>query len=194
MGYTGPRPSGRRPSAGPAASSDAGGSGGCKGLPVHRPAAAFEHLRDRSDAVLEKTGSRPCAFLATLGPPAAHNARAAFARNLLQAGGIETVEAGATATADDVTAAFTAADTPVAVLCGTDALYAERGADTVAALRAAGARHVLLAGRADPPGLDGHLYAGCDALAVLDDAWAVLDEADARDDHAGYDHAAEAVR
>jgi methylmalonyl-CoA mutase len=161
------------------------------GLPVHRPAAAFEYLRDRSDAVLEKTGARPRAFLATLGPLAAHGARAAFARNLLQAGGIETVEAGATATADDVTAAFATADTPVAVLCGSDGLYAERGADTVAALRAAGARHVLLAGRAGPSGLDGHLYAGCDALAVLDDAWVVLD---APHDRVGHDHAAEAVR
>ena len=154
------------------------------GLPVHRPAAAFEHLRDRSDALLEKTGARPSAFLATLGSLAAHGARAAFARNLLQAGGIETVEAGVTATARDVASVFASAHTPVAVLCGTDTLYAERGEDTVVALRAAGARHVLLAGRADTPGLDGHLYAGCDALAVLDDAWAVLDG----------DHTAEAVR
>lgn len=138
------------------------------GLPVHRPAAAFEEFRDRSDARRAETGSRPRAFLATLGPLAAYTARAGFTRNLLAAGGIEAVEAGATESTQDVVAAFADAGTPVAVLCSTDTLYAERAAETVEALRAAGARHVLLAGKSDIPGLDGQLFAGCDALAVID--------------------------
>ena len=96
------------------------------GLPVYRPAAAFEAFRDRSDARLAATGARPRAFLATLGPLAAHAARAAFTRNLLHAGGIDTVDAGPTEGVDDVVAAFRGAGTPVAVLCSTDALYAER--------------------------------------------------------------------
>jgi methylmalonyl-CoA mutase len=151
------------------------GFGGPGGLPVHRPAAPFEALRDRSDAVAAGTGSRPRAFLATLGPPAAYGVRAGFARPLMHAGGIETVEAGPTGTAEEVAAAFTAARTPVAVLCSADAVYAERGADTVAALRAAGARLVLLAGSVAVDGLDGHLAAGADALVVLDAVWAALD-------------------
>jgi methylmalonyl-CoA mutase len=145
------------------------------GLPVHRPAAAFEALRDRSDAVLAATGTRPTAFLATLGPLAAYAARAGFARNLLHAGGIDVVEAGPTQTVDEVVAAFREAGTPVAVLCAPDALYAERATPVVAALRAAGARHVLLAGKARADGLDGHLYTGVDALAVLHGTYAVLD-------------------
>lgn len=138
------------------------------GLPVYRPAAPFEAYRERSDARLAATGRRPRAFLATLGPLAAHAARAGFARNLLNAGGVETEEAGPTDTADEVAKAFAAADTPVAVLCASDALYAERATDAVAALRAAGAGLVLLAGRAEVDGLDGHLAAGGDALAVLE--------------------------
>ena len=138
------------------------------GLPVYRPADAYEAFRDRSDARLADTGSRPRAFLATLGPLAAYTARAGFARNLLQAGGIEPVEAGPTETVSDVTAAYADAGTTVAVLCSTDTLYAERAAETVAALREAGATHVLLAGRSDLDGLDGTLHAGCDALAVID--------------------------
>jgi methylmalonyl-CoA mutase len=155
------------------------------GLPVHQPAAAVESYRDRSDAILAATGARPRAFLATLGPLAAHAARAAFARNLLHAGGVDTVDAGATDAVDDVVAAFAEAGTPVAVLCfpdsgfpdsgSADAVYAERGAATVAALRAAGARHVLLAGSAAVDGLDGHLTAGGDALAALAAVYAVLD-------------------
>jgi methylmalonyl-CoA mutase len=145
------------------------------GLPSFRPAEPFEVFRDRSDAVLEETGSRPRAFLATLGPLAAYTARAGFARNLLQAGGIETPEAGPTETADDVAAAFREAGTPVAVLCSTDPLYADRAAATVEALRAAGARCVLLAGKAEVPGVDGRLAAGCDALAVIESVYRALE-------------------
>lgn len=135
------------------------------GLPLYRPAEAYEEYRDRSDAA----GERPTAFLATLGPLAAYTARAGFARNLLQAGGIADVEAGPTESAEDVVAAY--GGQPVVVLCSTDRLYAERAADTAAALRKAGATRILLAGRGDVDGVDGYLYAGCDALAVIDDVW-----------------------
>jgi methylmalonyl-CoA mutase len=144
------------------------------GLPRFRPAQRYEAFRDRSDVVLADTGARPRAFLATLGPLAAYTARAGFARNLLQAGGIEAPEAGPTESAAEVVAAFREAGTPVAVLCSTDALYAERAAETVAALRDAGARQVLLAGSADVPGLDGRLAAGCDALAVIGSVYEVI--------------------
>ncbi len=138
------------------------------GLPVYRPAAAYEARRDRSDDRLAAaTGSRPRAVLATLGPPAAYTARTGFARNLLQSGGIEAVEGGPTETVDEVRAAFADAGTTVAVLCSTDPIYAERAAETVAALREAGATRVLLAGKGEY-GTDGQLFAGCDALAVID--------------------------
>lgn len=138
------------------------------GLPVYRPAAPFEAYRDRSDAVLDATGARPTAFLATLGPLATYSVRASFARNLLAAGGVDAVEAGPTETAEAVAAAWGQSAAPVAVLCSSDALYAERGEATAAALRAAGARRILVAGKVDVPGVDGQLFAGCDALAVID--------------------------
>jgi len=138
------------------------------GLPVYRPAAPFEAYRDRSDAVAAATGARPTAFLATLGPLASYSTRASFARNLLAAGGIDAVEAGPTESAEEVAAAWEQSRVPVAVLCSSDGLYAERGEATAAALRAAGARRILVAGRVDVPGVDGQLYAGCDALAVID--------------------------
>ena len=97
-----------------------------------------------------------------------YSTRASFARNLLAAGGIDAVEAGPTESAEAVAAAWEQSRVPVAVLCSSDALYAERGEATAAALRAAGARRILVAGRVDVPGIDGQLYAGCDALAVID--------------------------
>jgi methylmalonyl-CoA mutase len=138
------------------------------GLPRFRPAEPYEAFRDRSDAVLAQTGSRPRAFLATLGPLAAYTTRAGFARNLLQAGGIETPEAGPTETTEDVVEAFRQAGTPVAVLCSADAYYSDRAEDVAAALRAAGARYVLLAGTADVAGVDASIAAGCDAPAVIE--------------------------
>jgi methylmalonyl-CoA mutase len=46
-------------------------------------------------------------------------------------------------------------------------------------LREAGARRILLAGRPpeDVPGVDGYLYAGCDAPAVIDDVYRALEAA-----------------
>ena len=148
---------------------------GRTGLPLYRPAAPYEELRDRSDAVLADTGARPQAFLATLGPLAAFTARAGFARNLLQAGGVEPVEAGPTESVDDVVAAYRDAHTPVAVLCSTDDLYAERAAETAAALRAAGATTILLAGKGTFDGVDATFAAGGDALATLAMVWTALE-------------------
>ncbi|MBB5895317.1 methylmalonyl-CoA mutase family protein [Kutzneria kofuensis] len=129
------------------------------GLPKVRYAQAFEELRDRSDAQLAETGSRPQVFLATIGPVAVHTARSTFAANLFNAGGIETP-------------AGSVGDFPggVACVCSSDKLYAEEAAAAVAALKEAGATHVFLAGSpkkwADT-GADAFVFAGCDALSVL---------------------------
>ncbi len=134
------------------------------GLPRHRYAEAFEALRDRSDA----QPTRPRVFLATLGPVAAHTARASFAANLFQAGGIEAINPGAPEGLDELVAEFRASDTKVACLCGSNTSYAEEAADIAKALKEAGATSVLLAGKpGDHPGVTGYLYAGCDALEVL---------------------------
>lgn len=141
---------------------------------VRRYAADFEALRDRSDAYLARTGSRPAAVLLPLGPLAEHNIRTTFAANLLAAGGIEAVNPG-TVAADGVAAALGEAGTAeVAILCGTDARYGEEVADVVAAARAAGAGHILMAGpekavaEADPKP-DGYVTAKIDAVSVLSD-------------------------
>jgi methylmalonyl-CoA mutase len=124
-------------------------------LPRIRYAEEFEALRECSDAAPQ----RPRIFLATLGPLAAHSARAAFAANLFQAGGVDCIRG----TVEE----YRAAETPVACMCGSDKLYAEEADAAAAALRAAGARQIWLAGKADVAGVDGKLFTGCDALAVL---------------------------
>lgn len=122
-------------------------------LPQVRYAQDFEALRDRTDALAQ----RPRVYLATLGPLAAHSARAGFAANLFQAAGLACV----TGPVEEYDG------TPVACLCSSDTLYADEAAAAAAALKAAGARHVWLAGKGAYDGVDGTLFAGCDALAVL---------------------------
>lgn len=124
---------------------------------VRRYGASFEALRDRP-------ADRPV-FLATLGGVADHTVRASFARNLLAAGGIRADEAGPTAGLDDLLAAY--AGQPVGCLAGSDAAYAEWGGAAVAALRRAGARWVVVAGKAPALGADDCFAVGDDALEFL---------------------------
>jgi methylmalonyl-CoA mutase len=151
------------------------------GLPRVRRAAAFESLRSRSDSILAATGARPRIALVTLGSAATSTARSTFAANLFQAGGIETVlsdGAGGSKTEPPslaaLTAGFAAAGTAAACICSSDALYAQYAGQAAAALKAAGARFVLLAGRPgdhreayQAAGVDEFAYVGCDALSVL---------------------------
>ncbi|MDS0135221.1 MULTISPECIES: methylmalonyl-CoA mutase family protein [unclassified Amycolatopsis] len=138
------------------------------GLPRHRYAEGFEALRDASDAYLASHGSRPKIFLATLGPVAAHTTRAGFAANLFQAGGIEAVNPGAT---DDLPGAFAASGARIACLCGTDDAYAAQAAEVAKSL---GAEYVLLAGKGTYDGVDANVFAGCNALEVLEGLHAKL--------------------
>jgi methylmalonyl-CoA mutase len=124
------------------------------GLPRVRAAQEFEELRDRA------AGGR--VYLATIGPIAKHTARASFASNLFQAGGLETPSG-------DGVEGFAEAGTTVACICGTDKDYAASAAGLAEQLRQAGATQVWLAGKPDLDidGVDGYVFAGCDALAAL---------------------------
>ena len=135
-----------------------------------RPDAPFRHAR-HYDWAFQDMRAEPAGqpvFLATMGPVAAHTARATFATNLFAAGGVAVDAAGATDGVEDATEAY--AGQRVVCLAGTDAAYAEWGADLVDALRAAGAAYVVLAGR---PGertvtnVDDSCALGVDALGFL---------------------------
>lgn len=126
-----------------------------------RFAAPFEALR----AAAENAPDRPTAFLATLGAPAAFNARAGFAVNRLAVAGIAAIPAEAYDTPEACAAAFNASGTRLAVICGTDEAYGEHAAYLAAALKSAGAREVWLAGRpSEITGVDHFIHMRSDAL------------------------------
>lgn len=142
-------------------------------LPRIRLAQPFEELRDASDRVLERTGARPKVFLANLGRLADFTARATFAKNFFEAGGIEAVANDGFASVDEMIEAFKASGAKVACLCSSDEVYARDATAAAGALRQAGAS-VWLAGRPGAEdaalmqaGVRGFIFAGCDALATL---------------------------
>src|SRR6478735_5332861 len=141
---------------------------------VARYAASFEALRDRSDAYLAATGTRPTVLLLPLGPLAEHNIRATFATKLLASGGIEAVNPGTVDSAGIADAVSGANGPAVAVICGTDARYGTEAAGVVEAARKAGVSRVLLAGPekavadVDQSGRpDDYLTAKIDAVSAL---------------------------
>jgi methylmalonyl-CoA mutase len=153
-------------------------------FPPMRLAEPFERLRDLSDEALAQTGSRPRIFLATLGGAVAANPRVGFARALFEAGGFETIESGELSDAQAAAKAFKASGTSLACLCGPDAAYEENATAFAKALADAGAAKVWLAGRPGAnesalrgAGVTGFVFAGCAAVAALNDARAALQEA-----------------
>lgn len=139
-----------------------------------RLAAPFEALRDKSDAQLEKTGARPHVFIATLGKASDFTARATFAKNFFEAGGIEAVGDGGHKSLEDLVAAFIAAGAKLVCLCSSDEVYAREAEAAARALTKASAGHIYLAGRPGgheaawkAAGIGSFVYVGCDVLATL---------------------------
>ncbi|MCW2272771.1 methylmalonyl-CoA mutase [Rhodoblastus acidophilus] len=140
-----------------------------KALAPQRVAHPFEALRDKAEAA----GARPKIFLANLGPIAAFTARATFAKNVFEAGGIEALSNDGFADTAALAAGFKASGAKLAVLCSSDALYAESGVAAAKALKDAGAT-VWFAGRPGDleaalreAGVADFVFVGSDVLAQL---------------------------
>lgn len=145
-------------------------------LPAHREAEVYERLRDASDAWLEAHGTRPRIFLANMGAIPEHKPRATFAKSFFEAGGIETVGNDGFDSVSEAVAAFAQAETAMAVICSSDQRYPEVVPELAAALDAAGARTVLVAGTPGEhedawraAGVTGFVYIGADQVSTLID-------------------------
>ncbi len=159
----------------------------CQALPRIRWAEQFEALRDAADAATAPGGGeRPAVFLANLGPVAVHTARASFAKNFFEAGGLAAVtsEVGGTAgfdSAEGAVEAFVDSPARLACICSSDDHYGEQAAAVAGALRAAGALRVYLAGNPGDrlgeltgAGVEEFIHVGVDVLESLRRAHALL--------------------
>jgi methylmalonyl-CoA mutase len=136
----------------------------------------FEALRDAADANAARTGKPYAVFLASLGAVVEHNVRSTWIKNYLAAGGIAAAMTDGYPNAEAAAAAFKASGLHAACICSSDAVNAEHAEATARALKAAGARLVLMAGRPgerqaalEAAGVDQFLFAGADAVATLAD-------------------------
>jgi len=144
-----------------------------KTLAAHRLSEPFERLREASDAHVAGGGARPRVFLATLGPVAAFTARAIFAKNFFEAGGVEAVFGPVTDNTAVIAQAYRDSGAKLACLCSSDQIYGDAAKPAALALRGAGAT-LYLAGRPGEreaeyaeAGVRNFIFAGCDMLAAL---------------------------
>lgn len=145
-------------------------------LPSARLAEPFEALRDKSDAILAKTGARPKVFLANLGRLSEFTARATFAKSFYEAGGIEAIGNDGFPDRTALVDGYKKSGAKLACLCSSDKVYEAEAAEAAKALSAAGAI-IHLAGRPgehegawNAAGVNTYIYAGCDVLSLLEAA------------------------
>ena len=165
-------------------------------LPQTRAAEPFEALRQKALsltlsqgerepdgeraqnplALRERDGERvlPRLFLANLGPPRQHKARADFTQGFFEVGGFQVITNNGYATPEEAAAAALVSGAPAVAICSTDETYPDLVPPLVAAIKAAAPQTVvILAGRpADQvealraAGVDEFVYLGADALAI----------------------------
>ena len=143
-------------------------------LALHRLAEPFERLRDAADAFTARSGHPPRVFMASLGAIVDHNVRTTWVKNYLAAGGIEALVSDGYADGAAAAEAFEASGARIACIASSDARYTDLAEAAAAALKGAGASHVLMAGRPGDneaawraAGVDAFLHAGADAIAAL---------------------------
>ena len=131
-------------------------------LPLARAAEPFEILRAKADAYAAAHGQRPRVFLANLGPPRQHKARADFAQGFFEVGGFQVITNNGFPDIDKAAAAALASGAPAVVICSTDETYPEIVPPLVKAIRhKSHDTTIILAGRPAEQ-IDAHRKAGVD--------------------------------
>jgi methylmalonyl-CoA mutase len=130
----------------------------------YRLSAAYEALRNAAQK------AKPKVFLATIGEMASYTPRANFAANIYAAGGLHAVSGEGGTDAQAIAEAFKKSTAKIAVICAGDEDYEAHADEVAAALKAAGATHVALAGKPrDNSDIDAYCFAGCATLSFLQD-------------------------
>ena len=155
----------------------------CEALEPVRWPEQFEALRDAAD-LAAAGGGRPKVFLANLGSVATHTARATWAKNFFEAGGIEAVTSarGAAEGFDDphvLAEDFAASGAAIACVCSSDEVYAQNATELVAGLGEAD--RIYLAGNPgelreelEAAGVGQFVHVGVNVLEVLAEAHRLL--------------------
>jgi len=139
-------------------------------LPSRRLAHSFELLRN---AVMQATASDSNAarvFSAVIGSPPDYTNRFTFSRNLLGIVGLSMTPVDGDYPASQRAADFSNSGCQIAVICSAPDCDFQTNKSVLQALRDAGAKLVLYAGKpsdSENLGADLYLYSGCDTLQIL---------------------------
>ncbi|WP_240374796.1 methylmalonyl-CoA mutase family protein [Bacillus piscicola] len=113
-----------------------------------REAEMFEKLRENAEKYKERNNQELSALLVTLGPLAAHKARADFASGFLQTGGFHVKRTEGVQEAEEAAQAAAEAEESIIVLCGADAAYEELALPAIRLMKEkAPEKTILLAGK-----------------------------------------------
>lgn len=153
-------------------------TGPIRAVVPRRHADAVEAQRARADA----KATRPTVFLATLGTPAVHTARATFAKNLFEVGGIQAIVPEGFETAEEAAIAYAASGARIACICSSDDRYKEQAVSVAQAIKAEHPARLFLAGapgdlkdELTAAGVDEFIVAGLDIVEFLSRTHDLLD-------------------
>jgi methylmalonyl-CoA mutase len=145
-------------------------------LASEREGHPFESLRRLSDRHRDRTGERPRVMLTTIGPASDHRQAVDFATSLLAAGGVAAVASESVDDAASATAALRSSGSQSVIICAAPGLLADAAPKLARDFKVSGAQRVLVAQRPDEhealwraSGVDGYLFPGCNAVAVIED-------------------------
>lgn len=144
-------------------------------LQQFRLAEMFEELRIASANLKDKTGSKPKAFLATMGPLKQFKARADFSRAFFEVGGFEIIYPNGFATTAEAVKAAIDSKAHAVVICSTDDTYPEIVPPIVKGIKEKSKDvAVILAGypkdqieEHKKSGVDDFIYLGADVHLIL---------------------------
>ena len=136
-----------------------------------RVAESFERLRDAADAFAGAAKSVPGG---DRGRFVAHRAASLSPATFSRPAGLRAIADAGAASGEESATRFLASGAEMACLCGSDVDYALHAQNFARALKGAGANYLMLAGRPgeneaalSEAGVDGFVFAGQDAVAVL---------------------------
>lgn len=136
-------------------------------LKIQRLSEPFEQLREASNRVLAKTGSRPKVFLATIGPVAQHKGRADFSRGFFEVGGFDIIYPAGHETAEAAAKAAAASGARIVVLCSTDETYPALVPEFVKTLKSAKPNTVAILAGYPTDQIEAHKASGIDEFIHL---------------------------
>ncbi|CTQ51615.1 Methylmalonyl-CoA mutase small subunit [Roseibium album] len=148
-----------------------------------RVSAPFERLRSMTDELERRTNKPATIFLASIGSLAQFTARATWTANAFAVGGFGAVGPSVYHSLDELVVAYRESGAMMACIVSSDAVYEGQAEATARALKEAGAGYLYLAGKPGSreqafaeAGVDSYLYAGCNLLALLEEAHSHLQE------------------